>query len=68
MRFERVNVNGESGLALHFGEHLLSIMSIRTDGARILEVFATLNPEKLSQIGVPFRLLSETPLKSKEQS
>ena len=60
MRFERVNVNGESGLALHFGEHLLSIMSIRTDGARILEVFATLNPEKLSQIGVPFRLLSET--------
>jgi len=60
LRFEHVNVNGESGLALQVGEHLLSIMSIRTDGARILEVFATLNPEKLSQIGVPFRLASET--------
>jgi RNA polymerase sigma-70 factor, ECF subfamily len=60
MRFEHVNVNGENGLALYFGEHLLSIMSIRTDGAHILEVFATLNPEKLSQIGVPFRLVSET--------
>ena len=54
-----MSVNGETGLALHFGERLLSIMSIRTDGARILEVFATLNPEKLSQIGVPFRLVSD---------
>lgn len=60
LRFERVNVNGETGLALHVGEHLLSVMSIRTDGARILEVFSTLNPEKLSQIGVPFRLFNET--------
>jgi RNA polymerase sigma-70 factor, ECF subfamily len=59
LRFERVNINGETGLALQLGEHLLSILSIRTDGARILEVFATLNPEKLSQIGVPFRLDSE---------
>lgn len=60
LRFERVSVNGETGLALHAGEHLLSIMSIRTDGARVLEVFSTLNPEKLSQVGVPFRLKSET--------
>ena len=59
LRFERVNVNGETGLALYAGEHLLSVMSIRTDGARILEVFSTLNPEKLSQVGVPFRLMSE---------
>jgi RNA polymerase sigma-70 factor (ECF subfamily) len=60
MRFEHVNVNGETGLALHVGEHLLSVMSFRTDGARILEVFSTLNPEKLSQVGVPFRLIAET--------
>ncbi len=60
LRFEHANVNGETGLALYFGEHLISIMSVRTDGARILEVFATLNPEKLSQIGVPFRLVAET--------
>jgi hypothetical protein len=55
-----VNVNGETGLALYFGGQLLSVMSIRTDGARILDVFSTLNPDKLSQIGVPFRLVSET--------
>jgi RNA polymerase sigma-70 factor (ECF subfamily) len=59
LRFERVSVNGETGLALYVGEHLLSVTSIRTDGAHILEVFSTLNPEKLSQIGVPFRLMSE---------
>lgn len=58
--FQHVNVNGESGLALYFEGRLISVISIRTDGARILDVFSTLNPEKLSQIGVPFRLLSET--------
>ena len=58
--FQHVNVNGETGLALYFGGQLLSVMSIRTDGARILDVFSTLNPDKLSQIGVPFRLISET--------
>jgi RNA polymerase sigma-70 factor (ECF subfamily) len=57
--FKPVSVNGESGLALYFGGQLISVMSIRTDGVRILNVFATLNPDKLSQIGVPFRLVSE---------
>ena len=60
LRFEHVNVNGETGLALYAGDHLMSVTSIRTDGAHILEVFSTLNPEKLSQIGVPFRLITET--------
>jgi RNA polymerase sigma-70 factor, ECF subfamily len=64
--FQHVNVNGEAGLALYFGGQLVSVMSIRTDGARILDVFSTLNPEKLSQIGVPFRLISETHLKQTE--
>jgi RNA polymerase sigma-70 factor (ECF subfamily) len=59
--FEHVSVNGETGLALYFNEQLVSVMSIRTDGARILDVFSILNPEKLSQIGVPFRLKSEDP-------
>jgi RNA polymerase sigma-70 factor (ECF subfamily) len=54
--FRHVNVNGESGIALYFGERLVSVMAIRTDGARILDVFCSLNPDKLSQIGVPFRL------------
>jgi len=58
--FQHVNVNGETGIALYFAGRLVSVMSIRTDGARILDIFSTLNPEKLSQIGVPFRLISET--------
>jgi RNA polymerase sigma-70 factor (ECF subfamily) len=58
--FRHVSVNGETGLALYFGEQLISVMSIRTDGHRILDVFSTLNPAKLSQIGVPFRLTGET--------
>jgi RNA polymerase sigma-70 factor, ECF subfamily len=58
--FKHVTVNGEAGLALYFQDQLMAVLSIRTDGARILDVFSTLNPEKLSQIGVPFRLISET--------
>jgi RNA polymerase sigma-70 factor (ECF subfamily) len=57
--FRHVIVNGEAGLALYFEDQLMAVLSIRTDGARILDVFSTLNPEKLSQIGVPFRLISE---------
>ena len=60
-QFRLITVNDEAGLALYFGGQLISVMSIRTDGARILDVFSTLNPEKLSQIGVPFRLEGETP-------
>ncbi len=58
--FRHVSVNGETGLALYFEGQLISVMSIRTDGAHILDVFSILNPEKLSQIGVPFRLVGET--------
>ena len=47
LRFEHVRVNGEAGLALYFDGQLLSVISIRTDGARILDVFSTLNPDKL---------------------
>jgi RNA polymerase sigma-70 factor, ECF subfamily len=58
--FRHVNVNGETGLALYFDGQLISVLAIRTDGVRILDVFSTLNPDKLSQIGVPFRLVGET--------
>ena len=47
LRFEHVRVNGEAGLALYFDGQLMSVMSIQTDGARILDVFSTLNPDKL---------------------
>src|SRR5262249_16549844 len=59
-QFRQVTVNGETGLALYFQDQLISVLSIRTDGAHILDVFSTLNPEKLSQIGVPFRLNGDT--------
>lgn len=52
LRFEPVTVNGEAGLALRYGDQLLSIMSFRTDGARILDVYSVLNPDKLR--GVKF--------------
>jgi RNA polymerase sigma-70 factor (ECF subfamily) len=66
--FQPVSVNGETGLALYHGGRLLCVLSIRTDGAHILEVFAMLNPEKLSQIGVPFRLVGEQSLNPMEPS
>jgi RNA polymerase sigma-70 factor (ECF subfamily) len=50
-----VNVNGESGLALCAGEQLVSIISVLTDGAYILDVFCVLNPEKLPVTAPPLR-------------
>lgn len=47
LRFEPIRVNGEAGLALYVEGHLLSVISIQTDGTRILDVFSTLNPDKL---------------------
>jgi hypothetical protein len=43
-------VNDEPGLALFSAGRLICIISVATDGARILEVFSVLNPEKLSGI------------------
>lgn len=45
-----VTVNDEPGLALFSAGHLLSIISIVTDGVRILGVLSVLNPEKLRGI------------------
>jgi RNA polymerase sigma-70 factor (ECF subfamily) len=40
-------INGEAGLALYGRGRLISVISIRTDGMRVLDVFTVLNPEKL---------------------
>lgn len=40
-------INGEAGLALYGHGRLISVISIRTDGVRVLDVFTVLNPEKL---------------------
>lgn len=40
-------MNDEPGLAMYFQGQLMSVITIQTDGARILDFFCTLNPEKL---------------------
>ena len=42
-----VTVNSEPGLALYGDGQLISIITVATDGAQILDVFCVLNPEKL---------------------
>jgi len=41
------NVNGEPGICIYDGGNLTATMSIATDGAHILNVFAVVNPDKL---------------------
>jgi RNA polymerase sigma-70 factor, ECF subfamily len=40
-------VNHKAGLAVHADGKLFSVISVQTDGLRILEVFTVLNPDKL---------------------
>jgi len=47
LRFRPLTVNGEAGLAAYFRDRLIAVMTIRTDGRRILDVFSILNPDKL---------------------
>jgi RNA polymerase sigma-70 factor, ECF subfamily len=47
--FEMTAVNGESALAVRTGGKLFSVITVRTDGARILDVYTVLNPDKLGQ-------------------
>jgi RNA polymerase sigma-70 factor (ECF subfamily) len=49
---KKIVVNGETGVALIVDGRLLSVMSLATDGRRILGVYSVLNPDKLR--GVPF--------------
>jgi RNA polymerase sigma-70 factor (ECF subfamily) len=46
--FELTSVNGEPALALRAAGTLFSVMTVRTDGARILDVYTVLNPNKLA--------------------
>jgi RNA polymerase sigma-70 factor, ECF subfamily len=47
MEFRDIEINGEAGIAAMFAGRLISVISIRTDGHRILGVFSILNPDKL---------------------
>jgi RNA polymerase sigma-70 factor (ECF subfamily) len=45
-----ITINGESGLALYGNDRLISVISVVTDGARILDAYTVLNPDKLRPI------------------
>jgi RNA polymerase sigma-70 factor, ECF subfamily len=53
VEFRPVMVNGEPGVATIFEGKIFAVMALRTDGRRILDVYAVLNPEKLKGIPVP---------------
>jgi RNA polymerase sigma-70 factor (ECF subfamily) len=40
-------INGENGICILDGDRLIAVLSIATDGDRILEVYAIVNPDKL---------------------
>lgn len=48
LAFEKIAVNGEPALAIRFDGKLFSIITVRTDGLRILDVYTVLNPDKLA--------------------
>ena len=48
--FTPVRINGEAGLAIEADGRVFSVISIGTDGERILDVFTVLNPDKLPQL------------------
>lgn len=52
VRLRVITVNGEPGLALYGDGHLISVISLLTDGARILGIYSVLNPEKLAAVSL----------------
>jgi RNA polymerase sigma-70 factor, ECF subfamily len=48
LAFEMTSVNREPALALRAEGKLFSVITVRTDGAQILDVYTVLNPEKLA--------------------
>ena len=51
--FRRITVNSEPGVAVLYQGQVFCVLTIRTDGARILDVFAILNPDKLRAVTIP---------------
>jgi RNA polymerase sigma-70 factor (ECF subfamily) len=52
LELRRITVNREPGVALLFSGHLFSVVSLATDGTRILGVYSVLNPEKLHGVTI----------------
>ncbi|HXS20455.1 MAG TPA: RNA polymerase sigma-70 factor [Steroidobacteraceae bacterium] len=53
LAFEMTSVNGEPALMIRAEGKLFAVMTVRTDGLRILDVFTVLNPDKLAATAVP---------------
>jgi RNA polymerase sigma-70 factor (ECF subfamily) len=52
LELRKITVNREPGVALLFSGHLFSVVSLATDGTRILGVYSVLNPEKLHGVTI----------------
>jgi RNA polymerase sigma-70 factor (ECF subfamily) len=52
LTFRPILVNEEPGLAALWREHLVSIIAIRTDGEKIVDVYSILNPDKLRDVRI----------------
>jgi RNA polymerase sigma-70 factor (ECF subfamily) len=50
VEFRPININGEPGYAVLYHGQLHAVLTIRTDGRRILEVYSVLNPDKLRAV------------------
>lgn len=51
--FEMTSVNGEPALAVRAEGNLFSVITVRTDGLCILDVYTVLNPDKLAAPSAP---------------
>lgn len=50
LAFRPALINQEPGLAVHYQGKLISVLTILTDGVKILGVYAILNPDKLRRV------------------
>lgn len=51
--FEMTSVNGEPALAVRAEGNLFSVITVRTDGQRVLDIYTVLNPDKLAAPATP---------------
>src|SRR5690606_35753281 len=52
IEFRPVIVNGEPGRAVLYDGRLFAILSIGTDGHRIMDVYSIMNPDKLRRVSL----------------
>jgi RNA polymerase sigma-70 factor, ECF subfamily len=55
LKFQKIVVNGETGLAVRMDGRLVSVMSFVTDGRRIFGLYSVLNPDKLHGVALAQR-------------